>query len=281
MLWPVLGGAALGYGAIMAALFALQRRLLYHPDRVHPNLAGLDLAGVREVTLRTRDGLSLFSWYRPPFGKRPVIVYFHGNGGHIGYRADRLLRLASAGYGVLLTEYRGYGGNPGRPSERGLYLDAEAALDFLGNERIASTRLVLWGESLGTGPAVYLASRHRVGAVVLEAPFTSITAAARYHYPWLPVGIMLRDRFDSLSRIGRIGAPLLVLHGEQDRLVPARMGRALLAAAAAPKEGWFAPRATHKNLAQFGASEVAAGFIERWLAPRREPAEAVAKLDGS
>jgi len=273
-------GIVAGYGTIMAALFVLQRRLLYHPHRARPDLAGFGFAGVRAVELRTRDGLGLLAWYCPPSAERPVVIYFHGNGGHIGYRAERLRRLAAEGYGVLLTEYRGYAGNPGRPCERGLYHDAEAALDFLANEQIASSRLVLWGESLGTGPAVYLASRHPVGAVVLEAPFTSITAAARYHYPWLPVGIMVRDCFDSLSRIGRIGAPLLVLHGERDPIVPVRMGRALLAAAAPPKEGWFVPGATHQNLAQFGAIEVAAAFIERWTAPPREAAETGEKAEG-
>jgi hypothetical protein len=263
VLSPLFGCALAAYGGIIAALYLLQRRLLYHPDRFRPGLADLAALGVRDVELTTRDGLILFSWYLAPRPSRPVIAYFHGNGGNIGYRTERLRRLARERLGVLLVEYRGYAGNPGVPSERGLFADGEAALDFLGREGVAPNRVVLWGESLGSGVAVYLAAQHLVAAVVLEAPFTSVGAAAQLHYPFVPAALMVRDRFDSRSRIGRVRAPLLILHGERDRVVPVRMGRALLAAARAPKEGWFAPGAGHENLARFGALEAAISFIER------------------
>ncbi|MGH7029425.1 MAG: alpha/beta hydrolase [Stellaceae bacterium] len=263
MLYPLLACALAAYGAIVVGLFLFQRRLLYHPGRVRPVLADLAALGVRDIELSTADGLQLFSWYLAPRPGRPVIAYFHGNGGHIGYRAERLRRSARAGLGVLLVEYRGYAGNPGVPSERGLFADGEAALDFLARAGILPHRIVLWGESLGSGVAVYLAARRQIAAVVLEAPFTSISAAAQLHYPFVPAALMVRDRFDSGSRIGRIKAPLLVLHGERDRIVPVRMGRALLAAAPQPKEGWFSPEAGHENLVQFGALEAAISFIER------------------
>ncbi len=263
MLYSLLGCALAAYGGIVVGLFLLQRRLLYHPGRLRPELADLAMLGVREVELATVDGLVLCSWYLPPRAGRPVIAYFHGNGGHIGYRTERLRRLARDGLGVLLVEYRGYAGNPGVPSERGLFADGEAALDFLGREGIPPHRIVVWGESLGSGVAVYLAARRQIAAVILEAPFTSVSAAAQLHYPFVPAALMVRDRFNSRSRIGRISAPLLILHGERDRVVPVRMGRALLAAATAPKEGWFSPAAGHENLVQFGALEVAVSFIER------------------
>jgi uncharacterized protein len=263
VLYPFFGCALAAYGGIVGGLFLFQRQLLYRPRKTRPALADLALLGVREVTLTTTDGLSLFSWYLPPAAGRPVIAYFHGNGGHIGYRAERLRRFAREGYGVLLAEYRGYAGNPGIPCEAGLYLDAEAALDFLAGEGVAPNRVVLWGESLGSGPAVYVAARREVAAIILEAPFTSVTAAAQRHYPFLPAAMLVRDRFDSLSRIGRIAAPLLVLHGERDMIVPIRHGRALLAAAPSPKEGWFAPEAGHETLAQFGALDAAVAFLER------------------
>jgi uncharacterized protein len=272
--YPFLGSALAAYGGILAALFLLQRRLLYHPGRFRPALADLAALGVREIELTTLDGLCLLSWYLPPRSGRPVIAYFHGNGGNIGFRAERLRRFAGHGFGVLLAEYRGYGGNPGAPSESGLFADGEAALAFLGCQRIGAERIALWGESLGSGIAVYLAARHDVAAVVLEAPFTSVAAAAQHHYPFAPAGLMVRDRFDSLSRIAAVRAPLLVLHGERDRIVPVQMGRALLAAATAPNEGWFSPEAGHENLAQFGALDAAISFIERRIG-RAEP-EAVA-----
>lgn len=264
MLLSLLGGAASAYAAVVGGLFLGQRRLLYHPNRVPPKLADLAGLGVREVALTTKDGFALASWYLPPPAGRPVIAYFHGNGGHIGYRAERLRRFAHAGYGVLMVEYRGYGGNPGAPCEAGLYADGEAALDFLAGAGIDGERIVLWGESLGSGIVVYLAARQRVAAVVLEAPFTSVAAAARRHYRFVPgAALLVRDRFDSLSRISQVTAPLLILHGERDGIVPASHGRTLLAAATTPKEGWFALEAGHKDLARHGALDVALDFIDR------------------
>ena len=274
MLYPLFGCALVAYGGIVAGLFVFQRQLLFRPNPVRPALADLNMLGVREVELTTEDGLTLFSWYLPPPAGRPVIVYFHGNGGHIGYRAERLRRFARERFGVLMAEYRGYAGNPGSPSERGLLSDGEAALDFLGREGVGADRVVLWGESLGSGVAVYLAAQREVSGLILEAPFTSVAAAGQRHYPFVPAALLIRDRFDSLSRIRQVTAPLLILHGERDAVVPVSHGRALLDAASGPKEGWFAAEAGHENLAQFGALDAAVSFIERRVC-RMEP-EAIA-----
>jgi uncharacterized protein len=262
---PLLGFAVVAYAALVGGLYLFQRQLLYLPDKTRPELLGLEKLGVREVMLSTEDGLSLLSWYLPARPGRPVISYFHGNGGHIGYRAQRLLRFAREGYGVLMPEYRGYGGNPGAPSETGFYADGRAALAFLDHEAIAATRLVLYGESLGSGVAVELAVRHEIAGLILEAPFTSVAEVAQCHFPFVPAARLVTDRFDSLSRIGRVRAPILVLHGEGDRVVPVRFGRALLDAAPEPKEGWFAPEAGHEDLARFGGLDVVVAFIERRL----------------
>ena len=262
---PLLGFAAVAYAALVGGLYLFQRQLLYFPDRAHPELFGLQQLGVREVTLSTEDGLSLLSWYVPARPGRPVIAYFHGNGGHIGYRAERLLRLAREGFGVLMAEYRGYGGNPGTPSEAGFYADGRAALAFLDREGLAADRLVLYGESLGSGVAVALAVEHQIAALVLEAPFTSVAEVAQSHFPYVPASRMVVDRFDSLSRIGKVRAPILVLHGERDRVVPVRYGRALFDAAPETKEGWFAPEAGHEDLARYGSLDVVVGFINRRL----------------
>jgi fermentation-respiration switch protein FrsA (DUF1100 family) len=174
-----------------------------------------------------------------------------------------MMGFAQEGLGVLLLEYRGYGGNPGAPTEAGLYADADAALDFLSQDGIPASRLVIYGESLGSGVAVHMAAERELAALILEAPFTRLADAASYHYSFVPVSVLLRDRFDSLSAIGKIRAPILILHGERDRVIPVRFGRALLAAAPEPKEGWFSPDAGHEDLARFGALDAVFDFIAR------------------
>jgi fermentation-respiration switch protein FrsA (DUF1100 family) len=255
----------IAYLAVLAYLYFNQRQLLYLPDRSRPPLGELSQIGVREVQLTTEDGLDLLSWYLPPQEGRPVIAYFHGNGGSIFHRGDRLRRFAREGYGVLMLGYRGYGGNPGAPSEAGLFTDARAALDFLRREGITAGRVVLYGESLGTAIAVYAATQQPVGAIVLESPFTSVAELAQYHYPFVPAALLVADRFDSASRIGTVKAPVLVLQGGHDEVVPARFGETLLAAANEPKERWFVPQAGHEDLAGYGALDAVVTFIERHL----------------
>ncbi|HEY8874087.1 MAG TPA: alpha/beta hydrolase [Stellaceae bacterium] len=261
-MWLV-GIPLIAYLAVLSSLYVFQRQLLYFPDKSRPQLADLAQLGVREIGLTTADRLSLFSWYLPPLDGRPVIFYLHGNGGNIGYRGDRMRRFAREGYGVLMLEYRGYGGNPGTPTEAGLYDDARAGLEFLQREGITADRLVLYGESLGSGVAVHLAARRPVAALILESPFTSVAAVAQYHYPYVPAALMIWDRYDSLSRIGRVSAPILILRGERDAVVPAPFSEALFDAAPEPKEGWSAPDAGHVNLDGFGALEIVVAFIER------------------
>ena len=263
MLYALLGSALAAYGVLVGGLYVFQRHLLYFPDVRRPELGDLAALGVREIILKTADGLSLLSWYLPPRDGRPVIAYFHGNGGHIGYRAERLRRFARTGYGVLMAEYRGYGGNPGTPSERGLVADGVAVLDFLGGEGITPNRLVIYGESLGTGVAVPLAAQREVAGVILEAPFTSVAEVAQHHYSFIPASALVRDRFDSLARIGDVKGPILVLHGERDRIVPVRFGRALFEAAPQPKELWLAPEAGHEDLVRYGAFEAVLDFVRR------------------
>ncbi|HEV2300498.1 MAG TPA: alpha/beta hydrolase [Stellaceae bacterium] len=268
MLIGIIKFAVAGYATLVFLLYLLQRRLIYRPDRpggTLPQLGDLAGFGVRAVTLTTEDGLELFSWYRPPPAGAPVILYCHGNGGHIGYRAGRLLRFAEAGYGVLLLEYRGYGGNPGRPSERGLYADGAAAIAFLGRAGIPPERIALYGESLGGAVAVRLPLLCRPAALILECPFTSLVDIGRLRFPLVPVRVLLRDRFELRSAIGGVKAPVLVLHGERDGIVPAAFGRAVLAAAPEPKEGWFAPEARHMNLAEFGGLDAVLDFLSRRL----------------
>lgn len=243
----------------------LDRQLLYFPDPSRPDIRAVGRADAREVRLATEDGLQLLGWWLPPPPSRPVIAYFHGNGGNIGHRAELMRDFAAAGFGALFLEYRGYGGNPGSPSEEGFYADARAALAFLDRQDVPPQRLVLYGESLGTAVAVRMAAERPVGAVVLEAPFTSIEAVGRHHYPFLPVSLVLRDRFDAASQITQVTAPILMLHGERDEVVPVAVGRALFAAAPEPKEAWFAPEGGHEDLDEHGVFAVVLDFLRRRL----------------
>jgi len=263
VLYALLGSALAAYGVLVGGLYVFQRHLMYFPDVTRLQLGDLAALGVREITLKTVDGLSLLSWYLPPRDGHPVIAYFHGNGGHIGYRAERLRWFARSGYGMLMVEYRGYGGNPGTPSEAGLVADGAAALDFLDGEGIAPNRLVIYGESLGSGIAVRLAAQREVASLILEAPFTSVAEVAQYHYSFMPASVLVRDRFDSLAKIGDVKAPILVLHGERDRIVPLRFGRALFDAAPEPKELWLAREAGHEDLIRYGAFAAILDFLRR------------------
>jgi uncharacterized protein len=258
----ICAAALLLYVIAVAGLFAVQRRLLFLPDRMPPDP---ERAGVPEVVVRqvrTEDGLSLLAWYVPPSGPADfTVLLLHGNAGSIAHRAGRLRALNALGWGVLLLEYRGYGGNPGSPSEDGLVLDARAGLASLRAMGVADSRILLWGESLGTGLAVRLASENAVGGVLLDSPYTSIADAAARQYPFVPVHWLIRDRFEALGRMSRVKSPVFVMQGSADRLVPPEMGRALVDAAGGVTGLWVAEGARHVDLGPYGAVEAAAAFV--------------------
>lgn len=251
------------YGAVAAAVYLGQRHLIYYPDTRSPARADHGAAAFGEVRLITADGLDLLAWHRPATEGRSTLLYLHGNAGHLGDRVFKVRTFIEAGLGVLLVSYRGYGGNPGRPSESGLIEDARAALAFLVGSGVPSARVVAYGESLGSGPAVALAAEADLGGLILEAPFSSLAEVAGYHFPWLPARWLIKDRFDSLARIGQVRAPLLVLHGGRDDTIPIRFGRKLHAAANEPKEINEFAMAGHNDLDAFGAGRAALDFLAR------------------
>ena len=254
--------AVLAYGLLVGVMYVFQRSLMYFPDKsaIQPAHAGVPDMTVR--TLTTEDGVELVTWYRPATAGRSTIAYFHGNGGHIADRAFRVRPFLDAGYGVLLLSYRGYGGSGGSPTEAGLYADGGAALTFLKDDGVRSDHVVLFGESLGSAIAIHVAGEASVGALILEAPFTSAVDVGRAAYPFLPVAWLLKDRYLSIDKIAAIGAPLLIVHGEADRTVPVRHGRRLLEAAKAPKQGVFLPGAGHNDLPRHGSTAAALEFLE-------------------
>ena len=250
-------GVFLGaYLLLLGGVFVMQRAMLYPADRETPDLAQVQaqagVSGFQEVTTETADGLRLAHWYLPPAEPAaPVLVVFHGNAGHRGGRVPKLAALIRAGFGLLIAGYRGYGGNPGQPNESDLSADAHGLLDWLAGQGISPARTVLYGESLGTGIAVKMATERPAAAVILEAPYTSIAEVAQAHYWYLPARWLVLDKWDSLSRIARINTPLLLVHGLRDRTIPTRYGRRLFDAAVEPKELLLVEDGVHNDLYDF------------------------------
>lgn len=224
-----------------------QRRLVYFPDRGTPD-PGLVGPGWEQVAYGTADGPELRAWHRAPAPGRPIVIVFNGNGGNRGGRAELGNGLAEAGLGVLLTDYRGYGGNPGQPTERGLAQDARAAVRFVA-DRTPASPLVYFGESLGAVAAVELATAEPPAALVLRSPFTSLVDVARVHYQWLPVSGLLKDRYPSIERIASCHAPTLVVAGGADSIVPIAQSRKLFAAIPGTKQLLEVPGADHNDKA--------------------------------
>ena len=243
--------------AALSTVFFAQRALIYPA----PELSGRNVPdGMLPAILQTEDGLSLDAAYRPATASLPVIVFFHGNGGSIAGAAAATEQLGAPGYGLLLVEYRGYGGNPGSPSEAGLYDDGRAALAWLGGQGVSRDRIVLIGNSLGSGVATQLASEGKAAALILISGFSSLTDVAGRHYPWAPVRLLLRDRYDNLTKLSRVHAPVLILHGARDTLIPIEHGERL--AAANPRSTLVRVEGAGHDLAHWPVSQVR---IAKWL----------------
>jgi fermentation-respiration switch protein FrsA (DUF1100 family) len=245
---------------IMLAWFG-QRRMIYFPFGDVPRPAQVGLADAEVVTYVTDDGLSLNGWFVPAQSSpaRATVIIFNGNAGHRALRADLAARLAGAGFASLLFDYRGYGGNPGSPSEEGLMLDARAARRYLVSRADVDTqRIVYFGESLGTGVAVRLAVEQGPRALILRSPFTSLVDMARHHYPFLPAAWLLRDRFSSIDRISQIGCPLLIIAAADDTIVPVSQSRRLFASASEPKRLHVLEHLDHNDYALLAGPDVIA-----------------------
>jgi len=263
---------AAAYLAILIGLSFFQNNLLYHPDKSLPDPVTSGVAEMLPLKAQSADGLDLLSWYAGGKPDQPIVVYFHGNAGHIGMRGHKVRPFLDAGYGVLLVGYRGFGGNPGKPSEVGFYADAHAALSIIKESGDGARPVVFYGESLGTAVATAMAAEraaagHAVQALILEAPFPSVTAAAGYYYPFIPVKWLLNDTFDQGSRIAAVSAPVLIFHGDQDKTMPIRFGKALFEVAKSPKQAKWFEGAGHNNLFDFGAAELSLAFIQRNVSP--------------
>ena len=258
--WLV-GVAACGYLVGLVGLFFAQRSFLFpipQTVRTAPDAAGLGAA--EEHLLTTADGETVIVWHVPAKPGHAVAIYFHGNGDILAGLAGRFRRIISDGTGLVALSYRGYAGSSGSPSEQGLLRDAAAAYAFA-SARYGTDRMVVWGFSLGSGVAVALAADQRIGKLVLEAPYTSITEVAGAAFPFLPVRWLIRDPFRSDLRIARVTAPLLIMHGARDSTISIDLGESLFALAHEPKQFVRFPNGGHNDLDDYGAVETARDFI--------------------
>jgi fermentation-respiration switch protein FrsA (DUF1100 family) len=246
--------AVIVYGGFVTLLYVAQRSLQYFPERRRTTPWAAGLPEAEEAVLDTADGESVIVWHVPPRGGQPIFLYFHGNGGSLRWRDERFRALIADGSGLVALSYRGYGGSSGRPTETGLVEDAAAAYAFA-VARYPAERIVLWGESLGSALALALAAEKPVGYLVLEAPFTSAADVGARHYWFLPVRLFMKDQFRSDLRVGKVTAPVLVVHGENDAIVPVTLGERLYGLIRAPKRFVRIANAGHNDL---GTQAVAA-----------------------
>ena len=256
---------------------AFAERMLFLPEHLGSTIPPV-VAGTpgRDIWLTAEDGTRIHSWLFEVQGERPVVILFHGNAGHIGHRIPLAAGLVSRQLSVLLMDYRGYGRSEGRPSERGLYLDAAATYGLVVDRLGSPKNVVLFGRSLGAAVAAHIAASRRVGCLVLEAPFTSLDEIAAAVYPFLPSVLFrrLRGRFDTLTKISRVSSPVLVIHGTRDRIVPTRMGEAIYRAAPEPHTWFPVEGAGHNDVHYVGGDDYfdrIACFIQEALAQGPKP----------
>lgn len=252
--------ALLSYASLCALLYFGQRSLMYFPDRTRTLPADAGLPQAVEEVLASADDAKVIVWHVPPRGDKPVVLYFHGNGGSLSYRVNRFRALTEDGTGLVALSYRGYGGSTGSPSEEGILADARAAYEFAA-ARYPAGRIAVFGESLGTGVAVALAAEQPVGRVILESSFTSAADVGASAYFFVPVRLFMKDQFRSDERIGAVKAPVLVLHGERDTVVPIRFGERLFGMIRSEKRFVRFPAGGHVNLDPLGALREVRAFL--------------------
>jgi uncharacterized protein len=261
--------ALCAYAAIVLAAYLGQRLLMYFPDRAYTLPAQVGLLDVEERVLKTPDGARVIAWYGKAKPGQPTLLYFHGNGGSLAVRAERIRRFMAEGWGVYMMTYRSYGGSTGRPSETANVADARLAYGALVLEGVEPTSIILYGESLGSGVAVRIATERPAAGIILDAPYTSIVEVAAQAYPFLPVRYVLKDRYESDKYIRQVQMPLLILHGERDPVIPVAMGRELLRLANEPKRLVTFPFAGHSNIYVDGNPALEA--VRTWIAELKRP----------
>lgn len=245
------------------ALYMVQRDLMFSTstERVLPSEVGM--SQVEEVTLQTLDGEKLYSWYGQAKPGMPTILYFHGNGGSVASRSAQYRQFMALGYGIFMLGYPGYGGSEGNPSEKAFIDAARLSYVYLQESKIESQDIIIFGESLGTAVAVQLAAEELAKALVLLAPMSSILEIAENQYPFVPIGMLLKDPFLSINYIDDIHIPLLVFHGSSDQIIPITSGRKLFDSANEPKIFHTIDEAGHNNLFGYSLVDLMHSYLQK------------------
>tara|TARA_Y100000768_G_scaffold379072_1_gene354279 strand:- start:153 stop:953 length:801 start_codon:yes stop_codon:yes gene_type:complete len=229
----------IAYIVVIIFVYFYQRNLLYHPSENNYQNDTIQF-NHQEIFIKVNDEIKLKSWIiNKDLENFKTLVFFHGNAGDLSNRIYKLNELDKLNINILLISWRGFSGNEGYPTEKNLYEDAEAAIKWLNKKKVSNSQIILYGESLGTGVAVEIASKNNFNSIILESPFTSIENSAKIYYPYLPVSFLLKDRYDSISKIKKINSPILIMHGRKDDIVPFFMGKKLFEKANSPKDSYF------------------------------------------
>ena len=229
----------IAYTVVIIFVYFYQRNLLYHPSENNYQNDTIQF-NHQEIFIKVNDEIKLKSWIiNKDLKNFKTLVFFHGNAGDLSNRIYKLNELDKLNINILLISWRGFSGNAGYPTEKNLYEDAEAAIKWLNKKKVSNSQIILYGESLGTGVAVEIASKNNFNSIILESPFTSIENSAKIYYPYLPVSFLLKDRYDSISKIKKINSPILIMHGRKDDIVPFFMGKKLFEKANSPKDSYF------------------------------------------
>ena len=238
-LYLAVSSVVLAYFIIILFVYFYQRNLLYHPSE-NNYLNDKITFSYEEIFIETDKKIKLKSWFiKKDLDKFKTILIFHGNAGNLFNRVYKLNELNKLDVNILLISWRGFSGNKGKPTEKNLYRDADESVKWLNNQGVISKNIILYGESLGTGVATELGTSNAFGGIILESPFTSIANAAKIYYPYLPVSIILKDRYDSIGKIKNINTPIFIMHGKMDNIVPQQMGLELFEKANNPKYSYF------------------------------------------
>ncbi len=263
-IYLTLSSLIIAYIVLIIAIYFYQRNLLYHPSENNYQNDKIQF-NYDEIFITVDEEIQLKSWIiKKDFKKFKTLVIFHGNAGHLSNRIYKLNELYKLDINILLISWRGFSGNKGSPTENNLYKDAEAAIKWLNEEGVNNNQIILYGESLGSGVAVEVGKENNFNSIILESPFTSIENSAKIYYPYLPVRLILKDRYDSISKIKMINIPILIMHGEKDDVVPFSMGKELFEKANSPKQSYFTPDDDH--MMEFNSSLLKniKDFIEKY-----------------